>query len=111
MERPIMAKAKREPSTASEDRLLLHLCTLWHRQYLATEVCGADDELVDHRGELLAGMERHIARTKARTPAGLFAKLAIYENHLLTTMDPQDPEDHEQLALSLIGDVRRLVTR
>jgi hypothetical protein len=104
-----VAKAGREPSTAQDDKLLLHLCTLWHRQNLATEVCGANDELVDQRGESLAETERQIARTKAKTPAGLFAKLAIYENHLLATMNPHDPDDYEQLALSLIGDVRRLL--
>jgi hypothetical protein len=103
--------AEREPSTARRDKLLLHLCTLWHRQHLATEVCGADDDLANHRGELLTGTERQIARIGAETPAGLFAKLAIYELCLFATMDPQNPDDREQLALSLIGDVRRLLRR
>lgn len=106
-----MEKAKREPSTASADRLLLHLCTLWHRQHLATEVCGADDELADRRGEQLAMTEQQIAQTRAETPAGLSAKLAIFERYLLITADPENLDCGQQLALSLIADVRRLLTR
>lgn len=103
-----MAKARREPTTARDDNLL-NLCTRWHRQNLAAEVCGADDDLADRRIDLLATTERQIARTRAETPAGLLAKLAICEHHLFAVMDAENPDDTQVLALSLIGDVRRLL--
>ena len=105
-----MAKAGRQPTTASDDNLL-HLCTRWHRQYLAVEISGADDELIHHRTEQLVRTERQIAETPAETTAGLFAKLVIYERNLFMTIDPENPDCAEQLALSLIGDVRRLLYR
>lgn len=103
-----MAKAKREPIRAPDDELL-HLCSRWHRQSLAVEVSGADDDLSDHRTELLIRTERQIAETRAETPAGLFAKLAIYEHELFMTLDPEDLDSAERLLLSLIADIRRLL--
>ncbi len=103
-----MAKTKDQPITAPDDKLL-HLCTLWHRQSLAVDISGADDDLSDHRTELLIRTERQIAATPAETPAGLFAKLAIYENELLMTIDPGDLSSTERLLLSLITDIRRLL--
>jgi hypothetical protein len=104
-----MAKAGRQPTTARDDKPLLRLCTLWHRQNLAIEVCGADDELANRRGELLAITERQIAQTRAETPAGLSAKLAIFEHNLFSVLDVEHPDCTQQLMLSLIGDVRRLL--
>jgi hypothetical protein len=104
-----MAKAKREPSTARDDMPLIRLCTLWHRQSLAVEVCGADDALAEQRSESLAETEREIARARAQTPAGLLAKLAIYEHYVMDLVDAETPNDLERLALSLIGDVRRVL--
>jgi hypothetical protein len=104
-----MAKARREPNTSRDDTPLIRLCTLWHRQSLAIELCGADDALADWRGESLAETERQIARARAKTPAGLLAKLAIYEQYIMDFMDVDSPGGVEQLALSLIGDVRRVL--
>ena len=107
-----MGKAKaRHPTTGCGDKPLLHLCTQWHRQHLAVEISGADDALADRRTEQLARTERRIAETPARTPAGLLAKLAIYERNLFVVIDAENPDCAEQLALSLIADVRRLVRR
>jgi hypothetical protein len=105
----IMAKAGREPNTPRDDTPLIRLCTLWRRQNLAIEVCGADDALADRRGESLAETERQIARAPAWTPAGLLAKLAIYEHHVMELVDAENPGGVEELALSLIGDVRRIL--
>jgi hypothetical protein len=104
-----MAKAGREPTMARNDKPLLHLCTLWHRQHLAVEVCGADDTLADRRTEQLVQTERQIAEMPARTPAGLLAKLVIYERNLFEAIEPEDPDCGERLALSLIADVRRIL--
>ncbi len=104
-----MARARPRPDAARDDGPLLRLCVLWHRRRLALEVCGADDGLIDRRNEQLVRTERQIAETPAGTPAGLFAKLAIYEHSLFMVMDAENPDCAEQLALSLIGDVRRLL--
>jgi hypothetical protein len=103
-----MAKAGREPTMARDDKPLLHLCTLWHRQHLAVEISGSDDALADRRTEQLAQTERQIAETPARTSAGLLAKLVIYERNLFDAIEPEDPVCGERLALSLIADVRRI---
>jgi hypothetical protein len=104
-----MAKAGREPNTARDDMPLIRLCTLWHRQNLAIEICGADDALADRRGESLAETERQIAQARAQTPAGLLAKLMIYEHYVMDLVNAEAPNDLEQLALSLIADIRRLL--
>jgi hypothetical protein len=106
-----MAKARRQPNTPRDDTPLIRLCALWHRQSLAIELCGADDALADRRGESLAETERQIARARAETPAGLLAKLAIYEHYVVELVDVDSPGGVEQLALSLIGDVRRIILR
>jgi hypothetical protein len=61
------------------------------------------------RSDALATTERHIARTRAKTPAGVFAKLAILEHHVFAVMNAENPDCTELLALSLIGDVRRVL--
>ena len=106
-----MAKAERHPITARDDTPLLHLCTRWHREYLALDISGADDALRDHRTELLLRTEWQIAEAAAQTQAGLLAKLAIYERNLFMIIDAENPDCAERLALSLIADVRRLLCR
>jgi hypothetical protein len=104
-----MAKARRDHNMARDDTPLIRLCTLWHRQSLTIEVCGADDDLAERRSKSLAETEREIARARARTPAGLLAKLAIYEHYVIELMNAEEPSGFERLALSLIGDVRRVL--